>query len=65
MSRAASAGHLVTADIDYPAFLLFRLFAEQVTGELGYVRREACRGEVETEYHAHRGVPYFQARVFA
>ena len=65
MSRAASAGHLVIADIDYPAFLSFRLFAEQVTGELGYVWCEACRGEVETEYYAHRGVPYFQARVFA
>jgi hypothetical protein len=54
----------VIADIDYPAFLPFRLFAEQVAGELGYVRREAGRGEIETEHHAHRGVPYFQACVF-
>ena len=48
------------------AFLPFRLqVPEQALGELGYVRGEAGRGEVEAENHADRGVPYFQARVFA
>jgi hypothetical protein len=41
VSRAARAGHVVIADIDYPAFLSFLLFAEQAIGELGYVRGEA------------------------
>jgi hypothetical protein len=34
-------------------------------GELGNVRREAGRGEIESQDYADRGVPYFQARVFA
>jgi hypothetical protein len=36
---------------------------DQAFGELGNVRGEAGRGEVETENYAHRGVPYSQSRV--
>jgi hypothetical protein len=46
-------------------FLPFRLqVAEQVFGELGYVRGEAGRGEVESEGYAYRGMPCFQSCIF-
>ena len=65
MSRACrgtprNCGHR----INLPSFPLSGLqVPDQAFGELGNVRGEAGRGEVETENYAHRGVPYSQSRV--
>jgi hypothetical protein len=38
---------------------------EKTRRDAADIRSEACPGEVEPENYAHRGVPYFQARVAA
>ena len=63
MARAGCSAVLVIAGLSFLPFWL--QVPEQALGELGYVRGEAGRGEVEAENYADRGVPYFQARVFA
>lgn len=62
MSRDTS--ELRTYDLPFLPFHLSGLkVPDHAFGELGNVRGEAGRGEVETENYAHRGVPYPQSRI--